>query len=153
MFLWLKELAVYCCISTDASHSYLRSAKTPTPDVTQLFTCRRIQGLAAVVMVSVQRHSIQVASAKKSTADDMTYLYFLSLVFIFSVNSLMCPIFFQNFVFLFKLTLVSVAFDQEPWSIFSVYICVCVCVCVYVYLCSAVLSHSVMSDFLQSHGL
>jgi len=52
--------------------------------------------------------------SQRSTADDMTYLYFLSLVFIFSVISLMCPISFQNFVFLFKLTLVSLAFDQEP---------------------------------------
>ena len=66
MFLWFKEPAVYCCISTDASHSYLHSAKTPDAEVTQLFTCWRMQGLAAVVMVSVQQHSIQVASAKEA---------------------------------------------------------------------------------------
>ena len=67
--------------------------------------------------------------SKKTTADDMTYVYFLSLVFIFSVNSLACPISSQNFVFLLKLTLVSVSFDQEPWP-FSQFISVCVCVCV-----------------------
>ena len=82
-----------------------------------LFTCWRIQGPAAILMVSVQRHQIQVASAKQRRQHDL-------LIFSESGSHLFCqftdvpsilPKIYFSFLFFF--------FNQSSILYTSLYTC------------------------------